>query len=79
MHKFYINGEWVNHSSTETIEVINPADESIIGTIAAGLKKILMSVAAAKNAFKSFGFSSKEERIALLENIIINMKKDLKN
>ena len=72
MHKFYIDGEWVNSLGSETIEVINPSDESIIGSIAAGTKEdIDVAVAAAKEAFKSFGFSSKEERIALLENIII--------
>ena len=76
MHKFYINGEWVNSLGSETIEVINPSDESIIGSIAAGTKEdIDVAVAAAKDAFKSFGFSSKEERIALLENIIIEYEK----
>ena len=72
MHKFYIDGEWVSSLGSETIEVINPSDESIIGSIAAGTKEdIDVAVAAAKEAFKSFGFLSKEERIALLENIII--------
>ena len=76
MHKFYINGEWVNSLGSETIEVINPSDESIIGSIAAGTKEdIDLAVAAAKDAFKSFGFSSKEERIALLENIITEYEK----
>ena len=76
MHKFYINGEWVNSLGSETIEVINPSDESIIGSIAAGTKEdIDVAVAAAKDAFKSFGFSSKEERIALLENIIMEYEK----
>ena len=76
MHKFYIDGEWVNSLGSETIEVINPSDESIIGSIAAGTKEdIDVAVAAAKDAFKSFGFSSKEERIALLENIIIEYEK----
>ena len=76
MHKFYINGEWVNSLSSETIEVINPSDESIIGSIAAGTKEdIDVAVAAAKEAFKSFGFSSKEERISLLENIILEYEK----
>ena len=76
MHKFYINGEWVNSLGSETIEVINPSDESIIGSIAAGTKEdIDVAVAAAKQAFKSFGFSSKEERISLLENIILEYEK----
>jgi len=41
--KFYINGEWVDPLGSETIEVINPSDESIIGSISAGtIKKILI-------------------------------------
>tara|TARA_Y100001949_G_scaffold174283_1_gene181448 strand:+ start:36 stop:1457 length:1422 start_codon:yes stop_codon:yes gene_type:complete len=74
--KFYINGEWVNPISSETIEVINPSDESVIALIAAGTKEdIDVAVDAANNAFKSFGFSSKEERIILLENIVVEYEK----
>ena len=74
--KFYINGEWVAPLSLETIEVINPSDESVIGSISAGTKEdIDLAVAAAKEAFKTFGFSSKEERINLLENIISEYEK----
>ncbi len=76
MHKFYINGEWVDSIGSEIIEVINPSDESIIGTIAAGTKEdIDQAVAAAKEAFKSFSYSSKQERITLLENIISEYEK----
>tara|TARA_B100001248_G_scaffold51905_1_gene33775 strand:- start:3330 stop:4754 length:1425 start_codon:yes stop_codon:yes gene_type:complete len=72
-HKFFINGVWVDPSSTEIIEVENPATEEIIGTIAAGSKEdISDAVEAAKNAFATFGSSSKDERIALLESIITN-------
>ncbi|MDG1062511.1 MAG: aldehyde dehydrogenase family protein, partial [SAR86 cluster bacterium] len=74
--KFYINGEWVDSLGSETIEVINPSDESVIGSISAGTKEdIDLAVAAAKEAFKTFGFSSKEERITLLENIITEYEK----
>jgi aldehyde dehydrogenase (NAD+) len=74
--KFYINGEWVDPLGSETIEVINPSDESIIGSISAGTKEdIDLAVASAKEAFKTFGFSSKEERIVLLENIISEYEK----
>ena len=69
--KFYIDGQWVDPLGSETIEVINPSDESVIGSISAGTKEdIDLAVAAAKNAFETFGFSSKEERISILENII---------
>ena len=72
-HRFYINGEWINSSSTELIEIENPSTEEVIGTISAGTKEdIDLAVAAAKNAFQSFGFTSKEDRIAILEEIIKN-------
>ena len=71
-HRFYINGEWVNSSSTELIEIENPSTEEVIGTISAGTKDdIDLAVAAAKNAFKSFGFSSKEDRIAILDKGVL--------
>ena len=72
-HRFYIDGEWINSSSNEVIEVENPSTEEIIGTISAGTKEdVDYAVKSAKNAFQSFAFSSKEERIALLEEIIKN-------
>ncbi|EWQ19604.1 hypothetical protein Q184_02328, partial [Staphylococcus aureus M1182] len=36
--KQYINGEWVESNSNETIEVINPATEEVIGKVAKGNK-----------------------------------------
>ena len=34
--KFYINGEFVDPSSKETLEIINPATEEEIGVVALG-------------------------------------------
>ncbi|MDC3152752.1 aldehyde dehydrogenase family protein [SAR86 cluster bacterium] len=68
---FYINGEWVESDSSETIEVVNPANEEIIGHVTAGSKKDINSaVKAANEAFKSFGQTTKKERIEYLEAII---------
>jgi len=68
---FYINGSWVESESTEKIEVINPANEELIGHITAGTKgDINTAVQAAFEAFKTYQYSSKEERIELLNNII---------
>ena len=33
LEKFYINGEWVDPKKSETIDIINPADETIIGKL----------------------------------------------
>lgn len=68
---FYINGSWVESESTEKIEVINPANEELIGHITAGTKDdINNAVKAAFEAFKTYQYISKEERIELLNNII---------
>ena len=68
---FYINGSWVESESTERIEVINPANEELIGHITAGTKgDINSAVKAAFEAFKTYQYTTKEERIELLNNII---------
>ena len=69
--KFYINGQWVESESNEKIEVINPANETIVGHVTSGTKEDIDSaVNAAANAFKTYQFSSKDERIELLNNVI---------
>jgi aldehyde dehydrogenase (NAD+) len=68
---FYINGQWVQSESSETIEVINPANENIIGHVSAGTKEdINKAVIAASDAFQTFQHSSKDDRIELLNNIV---------
>ena len=69
---FYINGEWVKSESNELIDVINPANEEVLGRITAGTKEdINNAVKSALSAFSSFQYTSKAERIELLNNVII--------
>jgi aldehyde dehydrogenase (NAD+) len=69
--QFYINGSWIDSESNEKIEVINPANEEIIGHVTAGTRgDIDKAVASAFKAFSSYQHTSKEERIELLNNII---------
>jgi aldehyde dehydrogenase (NAD+) len=69
--QFYINGEWVDSSTSETLDVINPATEESIGQIAmGGQADVDKAVAAAAAAFETYSQTTKEERIALLEKII---------
>ena len=69
--QFYINGSWVDSDSSEKIQVINPANEELIGHVSAGTKgDIDKAVNAASQAFLTFQHTSKEERIELLNNII---------
>ncbi len=69
--KFYINGEWVEPSTSETLAVINPANEEAIDDIALGGEEdVNRAVAAAKAAFETFSQTSREERVQLLQSII---------
>ena len=73
---FYINGTWVAPKNPKDIEVINPATEKSCAVISLGSKEdINDAVLAAKEAFKTWGFTSKEERLSLLEVFYSSYKK----
>lgn len=73
---FYINGQWVKPSSSEEIKVIDPATEENCAVISLGNQKdVDAAVEAAKKAFETWAFSSKEERISLLEKLYEVYKK----
>ena len=72
---FYINGDWIKSDSNELIDVINPANEEIVGQVTAGTKDdINKAVAAALKAFDSYQYTTKDQRIELLNNIIVEYK-----
>lgn len=61
--KQYINGEWVNSNSNETIEVINPATEEVIGKVAKGNKEdVDRAVEAADSVYLEFRHMPVKER-----------------
>ena len=73
---FYINGKWVSPRKQNDIQVINPATEKSCAIISLGGKEDIHSaVMAAKEAFKTWGFSTKEERVSLLETFYTLYKK----
>jgi len=70
--KFYINGAWVDPIEPRTLEVINPATEEAIARISMGsAADVDAAVKAAKQAFESFSQTSKEERLELLQRILM--------
>ena len=74
--KFYINGTWIDPKNPKDISVINPATEETCAVISLASKEdVNDAVLAAKNAFKTWGFSSKEERIELIETFYSLYKK----
>jgi len=69
--KFYINGEWVDPSSSDTLDVINPATEEPIAKIAmATAGDVDKAVMAARGAFNSFSRTTKAERLELFGAIL---------
>ena len=73
---FYIDGKWVAPKSKEEIKVINPATEENCAVISLGNKEdIDLAVNSAKKAYSAWSFSTKEERIKLLEKLYENYKK----
>ena len=70
--QFYINGEWVDPvHEAQTLDVINPSNEEVIGRIAMGsASDVDRAVEAATAAFESFSKTTKEERLELLGKIV---------
>ena len=74
--KFYIDGKWVNPKNQKNLEVIDPSTEKSCAVISLGDKDdIHEAVMAAKKAFASWGFTTKEERLKYLEKLYELYKK----
>ncbi|WHU00758.1 MULTISPECIES: aldehyde dehydrogenase family protein [unclassified Sphingomonas] len=74
--KQFIGGEWVDSVGGTRHEVINPATEEAVTEITLGSEAdVDKAVAAARTAFESFSRTSVEERIALIEAILVEYKK----
>jgi aldehyde dehydrogenase (NAD+) len=69
-NKFYIDGQWVDPIRSTDFQLFNPATEQPFATVSLGsAEDVDKAVAAARRAFETFGETSKEERIALLQRI----------
>jgi aldehyde dehydrogenase (NAD+) len=74
--KFYINGAWVDPVVPKTRDVINPATELPVGKISLGSQAdVDKAVDAATAAFESFSHTTKQERLGLLEKILVIYKR----
>jgi aldehyde dehydrogenase (NAD+) len=69
--KIYIDGAWVASTTSEVIDVINPATEQLAGQIASGsVADIDRAVAAARTAFRTFSKTTAQERTDLLNSVL---------
>lgn len=74
--KFYIDGHWVDPETPEQMDVINPATEEVCGHISAGsVADVDKAVTAAKKAFATYSQTGREERIELLQRILVEYQK----
>jgi aldehyde dehydrogenase (NAD+) len=78
--KFYIDGAWTSPANGKTMPVVNPATEEVLYEVALGsAADVDKAVKAARLAFESYGMSSREDRIALLERVIGVYKSRIKD
>ena len=74
--EFYIDGQWVEPIEFTTVNTVNPATEEISGRIALGTgADVDRAVKAARQAFASWSRSSREERLEVLERILVEYQK----
>jgi aldehyde dehydrogenase (NAD+) len=68
--QFYVNGQWVDPLVSRTMDIVNPATESVIGRVSLGTARdVDCAIEAAAHAFETFSSTSREERIALLQKV----------
>lgn len=74
--KQYINGEWIDSTSNETIDVINPATEEVYGRIAKGNSEdVNKAVEAADTVYLKFRNMPVEDRKSMLDRIVTEYEK----
>jgi aldehyde dehydrogenase (NAD+) len=73
--KFYIDGAWVEPHASNDCEVINPATQQGCAVISLGDQQDTdAAVAAAKAAFDSWSQTPKQQRLELLEKLLVEYK-----
>jgi aldehyde dehydrogenase (NAD+) len=81
INKIYVNGEFITPHGTQVLDIISPVNNRKTGEVTLGDEVDTQNAAAAaKEAFKTFSKTTKEERIAYLEklrSVISRRAKDL--
>jgi len=73
---FYIDGKWIEPSTNNFLDVINPANEEVVAKISLGNENdVSKAVKAAKSAFNTYSTTSREERLSIFERIMDVYKK----
>ncbi|GAA3725909.1 aldehyde dehydrogenase family protein [Gordonia hankookensis] len=74
--KFYIDGQWVEPTELNLIDVINPATEKAAGHVALGTAAdVDTAVQAARKAFTTWSQTSVDERVGILNAVVAEYQK----
>jgi aldehyde dehydrogenase (NAD+) len=74
--KFYIDGQWVDPVRPNTLDVDNPRTEQASGKISIGSSAdVDVAVQAARRAFASWSQTSREERLDVLQAMLVEYQK----
>src|SRR5271169_4949737 len=66
----YINGKFVTPHGTQVVDLVNPTNNQVIGKVTmADQIDTRQAIAAAKEAFKTFSQTSREERMEYLQRL----------
>ncbi|RAW00494.1 aldehyde dehydrogenase family protein [Pseudochryseolinea flava] len=81
-HKIFINGNFVSPQGNDIMEIVNPANEKLIGEVALGNEQdALAAIASAKRALPAFAQTARHQRqyyLQRLHDTIIARLEDLK-
>lgn len=71
LHSFYINGTWKQAPTDTALDIIDPATEAVVGSVAMGTAADANSaIEAAVAAFPAFSKTTVAERLEMLERIL---------
>ena len=65
--QIYVGGKWVASDGDDSINVVNPSNEEVIGSVPAGTAvDVDSAVAAARDAFDGWAATPLEDRLGLI-------------
>ena len=75
-NRFYLDGKWLENTSGNSLDVINPATEEVIAQVACGgIEHVNDAVAAAKAAFPVWSNTSSKTRSDIIKKIAAEMER----
>tara|TARA_R110001592_G_scaffold109224_2_gene304746 strand:+ start:1306 stop:2802 length:1497 start_codon:yes stop_codon:yes gene_type:complete len=75
-NKFYLDGQWLDNTNGNTLDVINPATEDVVAQVACGdIEQVNTAVTAAKKAFPAWSNTPSKIRRDIIKKIASEMER----